>query len=1026
MILLGQPPPSGAPNSADVKASRAGRRLAPAKVLRLELAGADPGARVAGLEPLPGQVNYFIGNDPARWHPDIPTFAKVRCAEIYPGVTLIYYGSDQQLEYDFVVAPGADPDAIAFRVEGVDQLQIDARGDLCLRLGTDLIRHHKPLIYQMVDGARTEIEGGYRLKDERTAGFRLGRYDPSIPLVIDPVLSYSTYLGGNSGETIWDMAVDASGSAYVAGETMSALTNLVTPGALQTNFAGGTSVDGDAFVAKFNPTGSALVYLTYLGGKTDDSAQAIALDGQGNAYLTGFTDSTNFPTTPGAFQSQISGVPEVNFPIHPVDAFVAKLNPTGSTLIYSTYLGGSGADGGIGIAVDSLGNAYVVGRTESTNFPVRNALQTTNAGAADAFVTKLDASGSVLLYSTYLGGTNLDYGEGIAVDPLFNAYITGVTRSTNFPTANPFQPRLGSIGASDAFVAKLDPTGTNLLYSTYLGGGGDDFGYRIALDAACNAYVTGSTIPINFPTTPDGYNQGGVFKSLSAGASWAPSNRGLLHNVVRSLAIDPLTTSTLYAGTGYGVAKSIDAGATWSNSSAGLLFLDIRALAIDPSAPTTLYAGSFGGVLTSTNGAQTWFTNTTGLGFVTVNTLLLATSSTLYAGTPNGLFKTTNAAASWTPINAGLGNFHVHALAKDPTTAATLYAGTDLGVFKSTNSGASWNSSSTGLTNLIAVSLAIDPSAPATLYAGTADGVFKTLNGATNWSAAKAGLGSSNIIHALAVDPSASATLYAATSYGLFKSGDAGGSWAPINSGLTATNIGIVAIDPAVPATIYAGVLGTTSYGGADVFVTKLLPDGSAIGYSLFFGGNGKDEGWSIAVDSSGNAYVAGATTSTNFPVAQPPSARQGTNSGGSDAFIAQIDATGSALVYSFYLGGQANDFGYGIAVDTAGNAYVAGQTLSTNFPTRGPIQSAFAGGAGDSFILKVLTPPSLAVAIIGNTIVVSWPAPSPEFVLEMSATVGPTAIWTPVLAPPVVAGGRNTVTLPVSAAPQYFRLRGL
>src|SRR5258708_6277965 len=196
VILLDEPPPSGVENPAPAKANRAGRAHAPAKLLRMELAGADPAARVAGLEPLPGKVNYFIGNDPAQWHPDIPTFAKVRYAEVYPGVTLIYYGSDQQLEYDFIIAPGADPDAIAFRVEGVDQLQIDARGDLCLRLGTDQIRHHKPLISQMLDGIRTDREGGYRLKDGRTVGFRVSRYDPGKPLVIDPVLSYSTYLAG--------------------------------------------------------------------------------------------------------------------------------------------------------------------------------------------------------------------------------------------------------------------------------------------------------------------------------------------------------------------------------------------------------------------------------------------------------------------------------------------------------------------------------------------------------------------------------------------------------------------------------------------------------------------------------------------------------------------------------------------------------------------------------------------------------------------------------------------------------------
>jgi len=308
-------------------------------------------------------------------------------------------------------------------------------------------------------------------------------------------LIYSTYLGGSGPDEPFGITVDASGSAYVTGWTASS--NFpTTKGALQTTPGGGYD---DAFVTKLSPTGSALVYSTYLGGKSYDEAHGIAVDASGNAYVTGFTYSSNFPIVAGAHQSALGGYD---------DAFVSKLNPTGTALIYSTYLGGSGYDEGHGIAIDSSGNAYVTGFTYSSNFPTtRGVLQTTARGGFDAFVTKLNATGSTLLYSTYLGGSNDDFAYGIAVDSSGNAFVTGKTYSSNFPTtAGAFQTKPGiSGGYDDAFVVKLNPAGSALVYSTYLGGSGHDAGAAIAIDALGDAAVTGDTYSTNFPTTPGAF-----------------------------------------------------------------------------------------------------------------------------------------------------------------------------------------------------------------------------------------------------------------------------------------------------------------------------------------------------------------------------------------------------------------------------------------------------------------------------------------------------------------------------------------
>ncbi len=474
------------------------QRIASSAVnLRMKLVGANPTAQVTGLEELPGKSNYFIGNDPSKWRTNVPNYAKVRYQDVYPGVDLVYYGNQRQLEYDFIVAPGADPSAITLAFDGADKLELDAQGDLVLHVAGGQTCLRKPVAYQQVNGLRQQIAGRYLLQGKRQVRFQVAAYDASQPLVIDPVLIYSTYLGGSGNEAGMAIAVDAAGNAYVTGYTSSA--NFPTASPLQATYAG-----GDAFVAKLNAAGNALVYSTYLGGTTpshptesaSDSGSGIAIDSAGNAYITGTTSSTNFPTV-----NPLQGALAVG-----IDVFVAKLNAAGNALLYSTYLGGDRRDFSSGIAVDLAGNAYVTGYTDSGTFPSANPLQGCfGGGVFDAFVAKLNVAGSALVYSTCLGGSSDDRGFSIAVDSAGNAYVTGMTASPEFPLANPLQRTLGGTGvfaqpAFDAFVSKLNPSGSALVYSTYLGGNSEDGGQGIAVDSARNAYVTGRTFSTDFPT----------------------------------------------------------------------------------------------------------------------------------------------------------------------------------------------------------------------------------------------------------------------------------------------------------------------------------------------------------------------------------------------------------------------------------------------------------------------------------------------------------------------------------------------
>jgi hypothetical protein len=566
----------------------------------------------------------------------------VRYENVYPGVDLVYYGNKgTQLEYDFVVAPGADlgPIALAIDAEGqvsssqkavgrggssmestVDSsqltvkskvakkesrelfpqgrisvqlqsptqsrqrttdpgprtsanpksqiqnrkskispsLRIVANGDLIVTTTDGDVRFHKPVVYQMqstVDSSQLTVEsrgamgrassdhgpraaanpkskirnpklidGRYILTSDGEVTFEIAPYDRTRPLIIDPVLSYSTYLGGSDMDYANGIAVDPSGNAYVTGYTASIDFPLVTPA--QSSPGGGTCTDGvatiacfDAFVTKLNPAGTGLVYSTYLGGSGQDYGTRIALDASGDAYVTGYTNSTDFPVQ-NALQSENAGG---------FDVFVAELSADGASLIYSTYWGGSGDDIGTGVAVDSSGNAYISGYTASPDFPVTSGALQANYGGGDhdGFVVKVSLRGAELGYSTFLGGSADDYAYGVAVDSAGDAYVTGATNSPNFPTVNAFQPNYAgglcavapnTFPCYDAFVAKLNPAGSALIYSTYLGGTGSDYGYAIALDGSSNAYVTGYTTSTNFPTTAGAFQRvfGGSYDAFVA------------------------------------------------------------------------------------------------------------------------------------------------------------------------------------------------------------------------------------------------------------------------------------------------------------------------------------------------------------------------------------------------------------------------------------------------------------------------------------------------------------------------------
>jgi hypothetical protein len=556
------------------------RSEAATATVRMKIMGANPTPQVDASDPLPVHTNYVSGTDASRWVEDVPSYSKVRYEQVYPDIDLVYHARDGQLEYDFVVAPGADPHAIQLAFGGATGVEVDSRGDLLLRTAAGDIRKPRPVMYQEDGNHRLVVDGGYVLSSDGTVAFEIGHYDATLPLVIDPVIAYSTFWGGTGNEGGRRIAVDIQGNVYVVGTTDSA-DFPVTAGASQTTPGGNT----DVFVTKFSSTG-AVLYSTYIGGGCDDYAggiavdaagsayvtgrhdscwgpdpwgafvvklgpngagiyhkllaatflddswgQSIAVDNAGNAYVTGVTSSSShdFPTTPGAYRTSYC---ESDSFLSGYDGFVTKLDPSGTALVYSTYLCGTMNDSPNAIKVDAAGSAYIVGSTESHDFPLLNAVQPEHKGSIlvpTGFVTKLKPDGSGLVYSTYLGGSAGDHINDVAVDGAGNVYVTGATASGDFPvTAGVVQPKAGwpicALGACfDAFATKINATGTGLVYSTYIAADEDDIGYSIAVDGAGNAHVAGATwsnyLPIvdAFQSSNRGSQDGFIVKLNSTG-----------------------------------------------------------------------------------------------------------------------------------------------------------------------------------------------------------------------------------------------------------------------------------------------------------------------------------------------------------------------------------------------------------------------------------------------------------------------------------------------------------------------------
>ncbi|MCM3874319.1 MAG: SBBP repeat-containing protein [Pyrinomonadaceae bacterium] len=914
------------------------------RVVRMQLLGVNRSARINGVDKLPGKLNYFIGKNPDKWRKNIPTYARVRYRQVYPGIDLIYHGNQGQLEYDFVIAPGASHRQIKLRFVGMRKTTLDAEGNLVLSMDGGDLYQHKPVAYQEVNGERREVSVSYKLHGDKVT-FEAGGYDKNLPLVIDPVFVYSSFLGGTSSEQGLGIAVDAQGSAYLTGRTNS--TDFPIAGAAQ----GANGSVSDAFVVKINPSGTALVYGTYLGGNGDDIGNAIAVDAQGSAYVVGSTGSGSFPRTVGAAQVTKDGS---------LDGFVTKLSASGSSLVYSTFLGGDNTDIAFGVAVDASGRAHVTGRTDSTRF--------------------------LIPFPTPRHG-----------NPLYKSS----------DSAGHWSPSATDLTDSTVNALAFNPANSNTLYA------GSNIGVFKSVDAGAHWTLTG----IARPSTAPGFTQSvavdpsnpsiiyagtsaGVYKSTDGGALYDEKNSGLIIPFINALAIDPSAPATLYAGGILDMYKSTNGGDAWFTIDNGLdSSVQVTKVVIDPTNPAIIYIGTFSGMYKSTNGGALWSPINSGLLIglpITALTIDPTNPATLYVGYSGALFKTTNGGATWTSSSTGLTitvdgqSFTpaVRALTVDPVTPANVYAATvSGGIFKSTDGGANWSQSNVGFLNRNANAIAISPSNSSVLYAGTAIGsdafaVRLNASGTALEYLMNFGGHENDESRSVALDAVGNAYVVGTTGsqdfpllnpFQLALGGFSDSFVTKINASGTgfvySTYLGGTSAEQGRAIALKDGsayVTGQTSSANfplvnpfkgslatfdTDAFVTKVNSTGVGLDFSTYLGGTGQDQGLGIAVGTDGGVYVTGATGSPDFPTLSAPQPSPGsvfTN----DAFVTKLNPAGMALVYSSYLGGVGSDQGNGIAVDSVGNAYIIGTTSSANFPTVSPFQPTLKGS--DAFVTKI------------------------------------------------------------------------
>lgn len=908
--------------------------------VNLSFVGADFSEPPMGEEEFPSKVNYLVGNDASQWQANISTFGRVRYKSVYPGIDALFYGNQRELEYDFVVAPRANPDRILLSFEGAKKIVINRRGELVLKLENGEILQRKPVAYQIIDGQKQKVNVRFVKKGGNKIAFRLGKYDAEKELVIDPIILFSSYWGGSNSDSATAVKTDAEGNIYLTGSTLSL--NFPTVNPLQPTT--GANFYADAFITKINPSGNSVIYSTYLGGNSDDIAYALNVDENGNAVVAGRTHSPNFPTTNG-LQSEHGGA---------ADAFIAKLNSSGSALIYSTFLGGSASDYILGAALDANGEVVVAGLTESGDFPTVNPFQASRSGTAFFRSTNSGASwaGSVI-------SPNVSSIATLAVNPVFPNIVfagtnTGLFRSNDGGTV---WSQVGQ-GELPGWIGKvvISRSNPNILYTI---------------------------------------SNGWLYKSVNGGDNWT-SIQGELFSQFNTIAVDPQNAEIVFIGAlGGSVYKSINGGSSWTSLSS--LSPTVNTIVVDPTDSQIVYVGTSQRIHKSTVGGGNWTIATNGIPFTMAFWDLLIDSSTktIYAAGQNGLFKSSDAGANWSQISA-TNLFNVRSLAQDPNNQANLYAATGSGLFfRSLDGGATWNQSNSGLPGSTLYAVAVTSNSillgsytstdafVARLNAsGDALNFSTFLGGGFNDAATGVRVGADGTINLVGITGSADfpvsnavqsvhgggndafAAKFSASGasliYSTFLGGSQNDSAASValdgsgNAYLTgSTNSANFPVQNALQPSC-----ASCSNFNNDAFVTKLNPNGSAFVYSTFLGGNSADSGTGIEVDSQNRAFVVGSTASANFPVLDEI---QTTSGGGTDGFISQIRENGSGFIYSTYYGGSSTDSITGVALSPEGNAIITGQTISFNFPTVQPLQSP-GGGSQDAFFAKIGTAADLEI----------------------------------------------------------------
>jgi hypothetical protein len=1228
-------------------------------VVTMKFLGANRNGKFEGLSRLPGVSNYYLGNDRRQWRTKVPTFAKVKYRSAYPGIDLLYYGSRRELEFDLIVAAGANPNAIKLGFDGTDKLEIDSQGNVIVHLGHRRLLLDKPSVYQEVDGARKRIEAKYVLLDGgltsrrslvRNVGIRVANYDRQRPLVVDPALSYSTYLGGTAADSANAVAIDNSDNNYITGFTCS--TNFPTQAAEQSSPGG----ECDAFVSKFNSTGTALIYSTYLGGSALDEGFGIAVDSGGSAYVTGVTLSNNFPTTTGPgfgglqngfvtklnadgsiaysrylgssdqqtgvfdFTDSIALIPgcasdcdayvtgetsSPNFPTTPgvfqpakltpyFSGFVTEVSSGGSTLVYSTYLAGSQVtSAGNGIAVDGNGDAYVTGFTVDSTFPVSSEpYQGHFAGTSDCFVSELNPTASALNYSTFLGGSGFDSCIAIALLPdcssSCNAYVTGITYSTDFPTTEGAAQTTFGVGSgafANGFVTGLSGNGSSLVYSSYLGG----FAARsqgIALDASGDAYVAGITSSPDFPTVNPVQSAAGpngiMSVSTNGGTTFTPLGLSSSAGSAESMAFD--NTGAIYAATRTGVYKSTDEGASFSTTA---LTSPTLVLGFDPSS-TTLYAGDPTGLVNSTDGGATFSSNLLPINATVFSIDVVPSSNGLSAirrasalgplvqspipspslssliskpqapGTDPGNNDPPPAGAildlSGTPIpgdgndtyqqytvdfTAAIANTAItFAFREDPafisfsnasvvdltTSSGNLLTNGDFSGGTYTDNGNSltpigwtyanqygaeaggvvssdcgvgedgsygvgdcwydgavqaydaisqtiattpgdqyeisfWVADSSGCSTDTPYGLPCDfsdlstngdttgtggnginvtvyaqaglpPPATSTIYVGTNQGLFKSTNGGETFTQTiLPGTGTS--VFSVLVDPNNTSVVYAGTNKGLFESTD-GGSTFSLTSYLFYTVVRALAADATTnPTTIYAGtnnagVQTSTDFNSSSTTalvgqsIESLAVDTTTSPPAVYAG---TDNGTLYESTDRGTTFnptgLTGVTGQIIYTTALTAPNIYASEYLQDDATVTEFNSAGSALLFSTYLQGSNTDIASQVAVDPSGQViHVVGLTGSSDFPVKpspGAFQTTLAGNY-DAF-LTIYGSPIVTPTITPTPAPISTPAPTATPSKIPTPTPTPSSIPTPIPSTSSVGGSALPPPTPVNIA---------